>query len=46
MNLADVVLFARDYFGAYRYRSDFQWDGVLDLVDIVMMARGLESSCP
>ena len=46
VDLTDVVLFAGDYFGAYHYRSDFHWDGVLNLADVVLMARGWGSVCP
>ncbi|MFH1842876.1 MAG: hypothetical protein ABIF77_06685 [bacterium] len=46
VDLSDVVLFAIDYFGDYDYRSDFFWDGVLDLSDVVLMARGMNTSCP
>jgi hypothetical protein len=45
VNLADVSLFAADYFGEYHYRCDFRWDGSLNLLDIVMLATGLGTSC-
>lgn len=46
VNLTDIVLFANDYSGAYQYRSDFAWDGVLNLSDIVLMAQSIGRTCP
>jgi len=46
VNLADVALFANDYFTGHDYRSDFVWDAVLNLSDIVVLASGLGASCP
>jgi hypothetical protein len=46
VNLTDVVLFAGDYYGSYNYRSDFYWDGVLNLSDIVLLAQNLQTACP
>jgi hypothetical protein len=46
VDLTDVVLFAQDYYGAYNYRSDFYWDGVLNLSDIVLLAQNLQTECP
>lgn len=46
VDLADVPLFADDYYGAYAYRSDFNWDGALNLSDVTKMAISLGSSCP
>ncbi len=46
VNLSDVVEFARDYFGDDDYRSDFYWDGSVDLSDLVLMAQGIGASCP
>lgn len=45
VNLSDVTLFTTDFYGSYNYRSDFHWDGVLDLSDVVKMATGLGRSC-
>lgn len=45
-NLSDVGSFASDYFGAYQYRSDFNYDGVLNLSDIGLFARGVGAACP
>jgi len=41
VNLADLTLFARDYFGPYNYRSDLYWNGAVDLADIVYFSRAL-----
>ncbi len=45
VDLADVSLFAGDYFGEYQYRSDFFWDGVLNLSDLAPMASGFGITC-
>lgn len=45
VNLIDVSDFADDYFGAYHYRSDFWWDGVLNLSDVAKMTAGYGASC-
>lgn len=34
VNLADLTLFAQDFFGPYNYRSDLQWNGHIDLSDL------------
>lgn len=46
VDLSDVVIFAGDYFGAYNYRSDFLWDGTINLPDLVWMATGMHTQCP
>jgi hypothetical protein len=46
VNLADISLFATDYFNAYNYQSDFAYDGVLNLADITLMATGNGTACP
>ncbi len=46
VNLTDIAWFAGDYFGPYDYRSDFFWDGVLNLSDIALMAQAVGASCP
>ena len=46
VNLSDVATFAGDFFGEYHYRSDFFWDGMLNLSDIVLMAQGVGAACP
>ena len=45
VNLADVGMFAENFFGEYHYRSDFFWDGVLNLSDLGMMATGIGRNC-
>jgi hypothetical protein len=37
--------FARDYFGAYHYRSDFRWDGAINLWDLSLMAGAIAAQC-
>jgi hypothetical protein len=46
IDLADIHLFAADFFGEYHYRSDFYWDGVINLADVGMMAQGPGHGCP
>ena len=46
VNLSDVQLFATDFYGSYDYRSDFVWDGVVNLSDIVPLARAMGADCP
>ena len=46
VDLTDVVLFSQNFFGPYAYRSDFFWDGQLDLSDIVLLAQGMGGQCP
>ncbi len=47
VNLTDVPLFAADFYGSvYEFRSDFHYDGSVNLSDVVQMAQGLGSSCP
>ncbi len=45
VNLIDVVLFTSVYFGSYEYACDFHWDGVLNLSDIVQLARSMGAEC-
>jgi hypothetical protein len=45
VDLADVALFAQDYFGPYNYRSDLCWDGrVGALNDLTYIAIALEAN--
>ncbi len=46
VNLTDIQFFAGDFFGPYQYRSDFHWDGVLNLADIGLLASSVWASCP
>lgn len=45
VNLTDLAFFSGDFFGTYHYRSDFWWDGVLNLSDLAQMALGYGTSC-
>ncbi|MFT5316122.1 MAG: hypothetical protein ACI9UK_001963 [Candidatus Krumholzibacteriia bacterium] len=46
VNLTDVPLFAGDFYGgSYAFRSDFKFDGVVNLSDVVKMAQALGASC-
>jgi len=44
-NLADIPLFASDYFGPYAFRSDLWFDSVVNLSDIPRLAEGIGASC-
>lgn len=46
VNLSDIAAFAGDFFGAYHYRCDFYWDGVLNLSDVALLAQGIGAACP
>lgn len=46
VNLTDVTLFSGDFTGAYNYRSDFIYDGALNLSDVTVLAQGNGTSCP
>lgn len=46
VNLTDVSLFAENFFTSYHYRSDFYYDGVINLSDVGMLASSLAASCP
>jgi len=46
VDLTDVSLFASDFYGPYIYRSDFHWDGAVNLSDVTKLATSLGSSCP
>ncbi len=46
VNLTDITLFTQDFRGDYHYRSDFYWDGVVDLTDVVLFVYGLGATCP
>jgi hypothetical protein len=47
INLSDVQLFAGDFFApAYNFRSDFVFDAIVNLSDIVPLAQGVGASCP
>jgi hypothetical protein len=45
-DLPDIAEFAGDYFGTYDYRSDFFYNGTLNIQDIALLAQGLGSECP
>ncbi len=46
VDLIDISLFSSDFFGSIpHYRSDFRWDGVLDLSDVALMASGVGKEC-
>jgi len=45
VDLADVQLFAGDFLGSYKYRSDFNADGAVNLSDIGIMAQAIGSAC-
>ena len=45
-NITDIVPFGMDWLGTYNYRSDFFYDGVIDISDIALFAQGMGASCP
>ena len=46
VNLSDLGVFTTDYFGSYRYRSDFAWDGMVNLSDLGRFASAYGAGCP
>jgi hypothetical protein len=46
VNLTDVPLFVGDFYGAYNFRSDFSYDTVINLSDVVKMGLAIGASCP
>jgi hypothetical protein len=47
VNLPDVAFFASDYYGGLNpFRSDFQYDGMVNLADVSKMAQAVGASCP
>ena len=46
VNLADVPLFAADFYGSYRFRSDLRYDHAVNLSDIPRLAGALGVGCP
>jgi hypothetical protein len=45
VDAADEDLFTSDLFGSYNYRSDFNWDGVVNVSDASLLGSGLGASC-
>ena len=45
VDAADEDLFASDLLGSYNYRSDFNWDGVVNISDSALFYSGLGASC-
>jgi hypothetical protein len=47
VNLSDVQAFAVDFYsGAYAFRSDFAFDAIVNLSDIVPLAQAMGGACP
>lgn len=47
VNLIDVAIFSQDYFGGgFWFRSDFEYDGVVNLADIAKLSQAMGASCP
>jgi len=46
VNLTDVSLFAGDFYGGYSFRSDFYYDGVINLSDVGKLAQAIGAACP
>ncbi|MCK4415319.1 MAG: DUF11 domain-containing protein [Candidatus Eisenbacteria sp.] len=45
VSIADLALLAGDLNGVYDYRSDFYWDGILNLSDVVLFDYGYGRTC-
>lgn len=46
VNLIDLSIFSNDYFGSYSFRSDFFWDGEINLIDVARFAAFMGDTCP
>jgi hypothetical protein len=46
VNLSDLIDLAWDYYQGVGYRSDFHWDGNVNLSDLVKFAQSWMDSCP
>lgn len=46
VDLADVAIFASDFNGEYHWRSDFEADGMINMVDVSLLATALGEECP
>jgi hypothetical protein len=46
VDLTDIALFTQDLGGSYHYRSDFCWDGVIDLSDVAFFVPAIGCVCP
>jgi hypothetical protein len=45
VDLADIGLFASDYYGAYAFRSDLSYDGAINLAEIAVLAQRQGAGC-
>lgn len=45
VNLADTIILSSDLSGTYNYRSDFNWDGLLNLSDVAIYSSAVGVSC-
>ena len=46
VDLSDGGYLSGDLFGTYARKSDFNWDGVINVSDVGVMAQALGSGCP
>lgn len=46
VNLVDIQIFVNDLHGAYAFRSDLFFDGVVNLNDVPRLARSVGATCP
>ena len=46
VNMPDIPPFADDFYGPYAFRSDFTYDGVINLSDVVRFVNSLGATCP
>jgi len=45
VNLSDITPFVASLEGSYDQGADFNWDGVIDLSDVVLMVRAIGTVC-
>lgn len=45
VDLLDLSLFGQDFHGVYAYRSDFVWDGQVNLLDLAVLGSALGLEC-
>ena len=45
VNLADLATFVGLFFGPYEPRMDMNWDGAVNLIDVVLMTQAIGAQC-
>ncbi len=46
VDLVDLGTFSQAFYGEYSFRSDFFWDGLLNLSDVGRYATSFADQCP